>query len=132
MSKTITIIDGCKLTVRRPNGTIDIVISNDHSRNGVIPADKFAAMVEATRAAGRGDIIKQEPNQKVIEVSLQAQREELSCRLMASVGAYPGSAAWRAGKQAEADLAAFDAEYPEVAAALVAARAARHAGTYQD
>lgn len=47
-------------------------------------------------------------------------------------GGYPGSKAWTAMRKAETALAAFDAAYPEVLAAIQAEHAAKMASGYQD
>lgn len=118
-----TYTHGAKLTIRRPTGDIETVINTQLARNGVIPADIFAKMVAATKAAGRGDILSQEPN--VVEISLADQRAEIAGRLADRAGAFPGSSAWRQAQALEAELAAFDAAHPEVVAEINARRAAR-------
>lgn len=123
MSKTY--ISGAKLTISRADGNVETVVNTQHARNGVIPATLFAKMVDATKQAGRGDILSQEPN--VVEVPLSMQRAEIVGKMADRAGAFPGSHAWQEGRDLEAQLAAFDAAHPEVIAELQAARAARTA-----
>lgn len=59
MSKTIEVPCGVILTIRRPNGAVERVERTDVAF-GLIPAVKFAAMVKATREAGRGELLSQE------------------------------------------------------------------------
>lgn len=122
---TKTYISGAKLTIRRADGNVEIVVNTQHARNGVIPAGLFAKMVAATKAAGRGDILSQEPN--VVAVSLAAQRAEIAGRLQDRAGAFPGSQAWRQAQALESELAAFDAAHAEVIVKMQAERAARTA-----
>lgn len=122
---TKTYISGAKLTIRRADGNVETVVNTQHARNGVIPVALFAKMVAATKQAGRGDILSQEPN--VVEVSLAAQRAEIAGRLQDRSGAFPGSQAWHQAQALEAELAAFDAAHPEVIVKLQAERAARTA-----
>ena len=123
-------IRGAKLTIRRPDGTVEIVIHTDLADwAGVIHAPTFAKMRAATRAAGRGEILSQEPNvlQQTPEEILAERRAELVWRLQDSAGAFPGSRQWHDGRAAEAELGAFDDAHPEIVAAVKAARAARTA-----
>jgi len=120
-----TYISGAILTIRRPNGGTEEVVNTQHARNGVIPAALFAKMIEATKAAGRGEILSQRPN--VVEVSLSMQRAELAGKLADRAGAFPGSRSWQEGRDLEAQLEAFDAAHPEIIAKIAADRAARTA-----
>lgn len=63
--------------------------------------------------------------------SLEGQRERLAAALCGT-DAFPGSATWRRATLAEAALAAFDLEHPEIFAAILAAKRARLADRYID
>lgn len=121
---TKQIPQGAVLTIRRPSGQTEEVINTQHAVAGVISAKTYAAMVKATREAGRGDILSQRPN--MVEIPLSLQRAELVGRCNDG-GAFPGSRAWTAARQAEQALQAFDAEHPEVVEQINADRAARTA-----
>lgn len=60
MAKMIEVTSGVILTIVRPDGTIERV-ENTRFMFGEIPANTFRAMVLATKAAGRGEILSQEP-----------------------------------------------------------------------
>lgn len=60
MTKMISITCGVVLTIARPDGTIERV-ENTKFSFGVIPPATFRAMVQATKAAGRGNILSQAP-----------------------------------------------------------------------
>lgn len=106
-----------RLTVRRPDGTVETVTST----NNIALLEK---MREATRKAGRGEIIAYEEYVETAPLTLQEQRAEL----MASIITSPrNDAEWRQRASAIAAVAAFDAEHPEVLAEAQARRDARHA-----
>lgn len=67
MSNQIKVTCGVILTIRRPNGQVEQVRNTRFG--GVIPAEHFAAMVQATKAAGKGDILSQAPMYKMIAPS---------------------------------------------------------------
>lgn len=122
-------ISGVTLTIRRPDGAVEKVVHRQHAVAGVIPDGAFRAMVEATRKAGRGEIVGQEPN--IVYVSLEDERAEMACRLADCSGAFPGSAEWREQRRLEDALAAFDLQHPEVIANVREARAKRTADAVQ-
>ena len=123
MSKTY--INGAVITVRRPGGEIEEIINTQHARDGAIPAPVFAAMVKQTAAAGRGNILSQRPN--VVAFSLSIQRAEISGKLAALSGNFPSADKAREESALTAELAAFDAAFPEVLVELQAARQKRTA-----
>ncbi len=121
---------GAVVTIRRPDGNVEEVINTTHSSNGVIPAKVFAAMVKATKDAGRGDILSQRPNVVVVpeSVELAAKRMSIVGKLDDLSAEFPSATKAAAQKALQADLAAFDAAHPEiVAAAKAAAKAERSA-----
>lgn len=120
MSKQIA--DATSLTVRRPDGSLEEVVNTQHGASGSIGAQTYQAMVAATRKAGRGEIISQRPRYR--DLTLSEQRDRI-CSRCDDCDAFPGSTAWLAARAAEAELAAFDAEHPEIAAAINARRAKR-------
>ena len=65
MTKMIEATCGVILTIARPDGTVERV-ENTRFILGQIPAGTFRAMVQATKAAGRGDILSQEPMRKLM------------------------------------------------------------------
>lgn len=122
MSQTYN--SGAVLTIRRPDGQVEEVINRDHASNGVIAAKTFDAMVKATKAAGRGDILSQRPNVVVV-----SQTAELTVKRMSIVGKlddlsadFPSAGKASAEKALMAELVAFDAAHPEIAAAAKAER----------
>ena len=120
-----TYTSGAVLTINRPDGTTEDVVNTKHARDGVIPAAIYAAMVKATREAGKGEIVGQRPN--VVAVPLDVQRMAIAGELEDCAGAFPGSREWHKGVALEKELAAFDGAHPEVIAEIRAARTARTA-----
>ena len=121
-----TWINRAALTIRRPDGNIELVINTKQAIGGVISAKLFAQMVAATKAAGRGQILSQRPN--VVPVTPAMKREELVGRIQDRADAFPGSREWTETRGYEQDLEAFDRTHPEVVAQITADRAARTAG----
>jgi len=120
-----TWINGAALSIRRPDGHIEVVVNTKHAVGGVIPAKLFAQMVAATKSAGRGQILSQRPN--FVPVTPALKREELVGRIRDRAEAYPGSREWTEARKYEQDLEAFDRTHPEVCAQISADRAARTA-----
>jgi hypothetical protein len=109
-----TMNNGVILTVRRTNGVVEEVVREDCPCP--IPADTYAAMVAATRNAGRGEILSQRPN--VVPMPLEWQREEIAARLIELSEQFPTAARVSARAAVEAELNAFDAAHPEVLAGI--------------
>jgi hypothetical protein len=65
MTKMIEVTCGVILTIARPDGTVERV-ENARFPFGEIPAATYRAMVKATKDAGRGDILSQEPMRKLM------------------------------------------------------------------
>ena len=114
---------GAILTIRRPNGKIEEVVSHNHVTNGVMRQDAFAKAVAATKAAGRGDILSQRPN--VVEYSLNDQRSFIVGALSDLTGQFPTAKKAALEASLTNDLAAFDAAHPEIIAAIRAKKATR-------
>ncbi len=66
--KTVTVNDGCEISIRRPNGEIE-VISNPA---GIREMNKifFAKIVSATKSAGKGDVLTYTNKTKVVEYTV--------------------------------------------------------------
>lgn len=120
-----TWINGAALTIRRPDGNVEVVINNKQAIGGVIAPKLFAQMVAATKAAGRGEILSQRPN--VVPVTLAMRRNELVGRIEDRAEAFPGSKEWREARSYQQELESFDRTHPEVVAQISADRAARTA-----
>lgn len=76
MTQQMQVLDGHVITIRRPNG----VVEQSHMRvwgAEVIPAAKFAAIVKATRDAGRGDVLSQAPAYRTANIP-QASAADLA------------------------------------------------------
>ena len=54
--KNIMVPDGCTITINRPDGTVDVVKNPGGYRE--MNAALFAKIKAATKAAGRGDVVK--------------------------------------------------------------------------
>ena len=60
MSKMVQVRCGVILTIARPNGSTERVENKTYTF-GEIPVATYRAMVKATKDAGRGNILSQEP-----------------------------------------------------------------------
>lgn len=121
-----TWINGAELTIRRPDGKIELVINNKQAVNGIIAPKLFAQMVAATKGAGRGEILSQRPN--VVPLTLEMQRAVLVGRIQDRADEFPGSKAWREARAFEKELEDFDVAHPKIIAKITADRVARTSG----
>ena len=123
MDKTYT--NGAILTINRPGGVLEEIVNTAHARNGVIPGAVFAASVQATRKAGRGEIVAQRPN--VLPVPLRTQRMEIAGKLGDRAGAFPGSLGSLEADALEKELVEFDDSHQNVVAKIRTDRSERTA-----
>lgn len=132
MTKTIKY---CMITVRRQDGTVEVV---RHPKITYMTQKLWSEFNAAMRKAGRGEGVSYENIEEEVPLTLEEQREELTWELSAaldryqdamqrahasSVGGMDLARASEAVKAAEAAIAAFDAEHPEIIAAIKAKRA---------
>jgi hypothetical protein len=138
---------GTRITVRRPNGEVEVIMQ----RGKYYSADAQRKVIEATRAAGRGEVLDFEVVEAEVPAEtdterLRRQRRDLvatvrgmideSDAVFEAAHAREDARAWTI--KAEADrkvdaawqaLAVFDAEHPEILRELQAetqANAERH------
>lgn len=77
----------CEITVKRPNGTVEIVVLPNDGRIGAV---KFQAMKAATLAAGRGELMSYNniaPEYQMTEADKAAREYEQHAKKMAAMQA---------------------------------------------
>jgi hypothetical protein len=117
----------CEITVRRPGGNVETI---RHPTIDALTPAMWSIMCKQTKDAGRGECLsysnREEP--RSVALTLEQQREDLCMQLSSALDRHQAQAARSnassigpldtSGVAAiEAEIAAFDAEYPQASEA---------------
>jgi hypothetical protein len=130
-----TTIKYCMITVRRQDGTVEVV---RHPKITYMTPKLWSEFQAAMRKAGRGEGISYENIEEEVPLTLEEQRQRLTWNLEAAIDRYQDAMQrahassvggmdlvkyQQAAKEAKATLDAFDAAHPEIISAIKTKRA---------